>query len=356
MAQEDKDLHVDAGMSKEDKFFGTTHPVLPTEAAAKGEPEPPPEVEVVEDGTETSAAEEEPEKRPVKPKPDNSEWDDEELSKHSERVQKRIKKLTWQAKEAERNTVSMTSERDEAVRAAQNYMQQNSHLGQIITTGEAQLVAKFKSAAEGAIAAAKAEYKEAYESGETDQVIAAQEAMIKANAEMAQATNYEADYLHRNPPQQQQPWQQPWPMQQQPAPVPAPVVRPPDPEAQDWQKDNEWFGTGKKARRDMTAIAFAKHETLIKDEGYTVNSPDYYEEIDAEMRLRFPEYFEEDKGGQPTPSRRRSATSVVAPSTRQSGKTPRKVKLTPSEVSIARRLGLTPQQYANQVLKDRGII
>ncbi|HAQ43265.1 MAG TPA: hypothetical protein DCQ67_04740, partial [Acidimicrobiaceae bacterium] len=130
---------------------------------------------------------------------------------------------------------------------------------------------------------------------------------------------------------------------QQPAQQPQPQ-QPPQPteKAAKWAEENQWFGQEK----DMTALAYGVHERLIRDEGYDPNSDEYFQEIDRTMRSKFPEYFGEDEVSAKSPP------VVTAPSSRNNGAKPRKVKLTRTQLSLAKRLGITPEQYANQLMKE----
>ena len=117
----------------------------------------------------------------------------------------------------------------------------------------------------------------------------------------------------------------------------------------------EWFGQEK----DMTALAYGVHEKLVRDEGFDPNSDEYFETIDRTMRSRFPDYFGEGDSGsgeasqdeQPS-STSRSPSVVVAPSSRNNGAKPRKVRLSRTQLALAKRLGLTAEQYANQLIKE----
>jgi len=140
----------------------------------------------------------------------------------------------------------------------------------------------------------------------------------------------------------------------QPEPQAPQQTKPVEPteKARQWQKDNPWFGND--SHKDMTALAYGVHERLVRDEGFDPNSDEYFEAIDTTMRSRFPEYFDEGDGQQvqtSSPSRRNS--TVVAPASRNNGARPRKVKLTHSQVALAKRLGLTNEQYAKQLTKER---
>jgi hypothetical protein len=124
----------------------------------------------------------------------------------------------------------------------------------------------------------------------------------------------------------------------------------PDEKAKTWLRSNPWFGQ----EEEMSGYAYGVHERLIKREGITPLSDDYYNRIDAAMRHRFPEYFDEE-GGQEVDLRPQSAprrTPVVAPARRVSASAPRKVSLTATQVALAKRLGLTPEQYAASMVKE----
>ena len=142
-----------------------------------------------------------------------------------------------------------------------------------------------------------------------------------------------------------------------PEPEKPQVHKPPEPSAKalKWSQDNPWFGQEK----DMTALAYGVHEKLVRDEGFDPNSDEYFETIDRTMRSRFPDYFGEGDSGsgeasqdeQPS-STSRSPSVVVAPSSRNNGAKPRKVRLSRTQLALAKRLGLTAEQYANQLIKE----
>jgi len=277
---------------------------------------------------------------------------DDDMKQHSENVQKRIKKLTWQMRKAERDRDSANALRDEAVRIAKQINQQNQQQAQLIQTGEAQLVRRIKQAAQLAADNAKREYAEAFNEGDTDKIIAAQEKLNTALNEQLQAQYYEQDYNQRRgiPQQQGQPdfqQTQQFPQQQQPQRPQTPVQKP-SPQAADWTARNPWFGSTK--HRDMTAIAYATHERLVKDDGIMPDTKKYYELIDAEMQKRFPEYFAKRSGGNNNQQHR--PTTVVAPGSRNNGTKPRSVRLEPSQVKLAKTLGISVEQYAAQYLKE----
>jgi hypothetical protein len=177
---------------------------------------------------------------------------------------------------------------------------------------------------------AKKSYKEAYDSGDADKLVDAQQAMQDANFKLHSAKNY------RPTPVQQQEIE----VQQQQVSQQAPR---PDNRAMAWQERNTWFGQDE----EMTAAALGLHEKL-KRNGVPVGSDDYYATLDKTMRRRFSENFEDSETETRNTSRTKSST-VVAPATRSTSSN--KIKLKASQVQIAKKLGLTPEQYAREALK-----
>ena len=336
-------------MSFEDKFLGVKHKVVKSVQEKLDERNkqeaPEMELEIVDERA--------PEDRKPPRTKEAKESDDEELEGYSEKVKKRINKLKYDFHQERRAREDAERLREEAVRVAQELNNKNQHFQTIINQGEGVLVNQIKERAGLAVDKARSEYKEAYETGETDKVIAAQEALIKAQSELTEAERQQAavqsryqqqeDYMKAQANQPQQP-QQEMPRQKAPAE--------PTEKAKQWQKDNPWFGN--EDHKDMTALAYGVHERLVRDEGFDPNSDEYFEAINTTMRSRFPEYFDEGDGQQvqtSSPSRRNS--TVVAPASRNNGARPRKVKLTHSQVALAKRLGLTNEQYAKQLTKER---
>jgi hypothetical protein len=175
-------------------------------------------------------------------------------------------------------------------------------------------------------------YKEAYDSGDSDKVLEAQQALQVANLKMMQVKNFRMPSL-----QEEETAVQQQPVQYQPATY----VPEPDNKAVAWQKRNSWFGQD----RSMTAFALGLHEDL-KDSGIEVGSEEYYSELDKTMRKRFSEKFESQEDNRQ--SRTRPGT-VVASAVRSTA--PNKVKLKQSQVNLARKLGLTPEQYVKAQLE-----
>ena len=312
----------------EDKFFGVKTSIddmLPTKGD-KSKDDDKPEI-ILEDDDEGEAV------RQATPSTDD------DVEKYSDKVQKRIDKLTWQRNEERRGREASEAVKNEAIRAAQVLNQKSQNYENIIATGEANLVEQIKGRALLAISNAKSSYRDAYESGDTEAIISAQEALTIAQAEQLEAFRYEGDYHNRL-----QNWQQQQQFRQQPrfqAPQPQQQQRPrqPTPESQSWTQKNPWFG--KNEYRDMTAVAYAEHEKLIRDDGVKPDTDEYYNRIDTKVRNLFPDYF-----------RNKAPPTVVAPGNRNNGAKPRTVRLKPSEVAVAKALGLTVEEYAKQLLKE----
>jgi hypothetical protein len=317
---------IDVGqMSDEDKFFGVRTKI-------GGEQE--------EFTEEAEVVEAEPE----------GELTDDELSGYSKRVQKRINKLKYDSHEERRKRESALAERDEAYRVAQQIAEKNREYESLIGRGEQALIGQIKERSALAVDQAKEQYRQAYEEGNTDNVVSAQEALTKATAELTEAERYAQDLSNQQAQykQQQEAWaaqqhQFPQPQQQPQQPQQPPQ---PDPETQEWAAENPWFmSPGHEA---MTSLAYGKHAELV-NQGVKPNSPEYFRQIDETVRRAFPDYGWQDGTPQARTSPATQPSTVVAPTTRNNGAKPRTVKLTATQRSLAKRLGLTDEQYAKYV-------
>jgi hypothetical protein len=320
--------------SPEDKFFGVMAPVE-RPGANKVEPE---DNEVVVDIIDDIP------KKPEKANGMADDQDEDELAGYSEKVRKRIGKLKYQQHEAERQREAAERMREEAISYAQQLAAKNQQYEQLIQRGEGALVHQIKTRAQLQLDAAKSKYREAYEQGDTDKIIAAQEELLTAQTEFREAEKHERTLQSRPKPQAQA---QPQPESVQPQ---QPKFTPPAPseKALKWSERNPWFGP--KGNKEMTALAYGVHERLIRDEGIQPDTEEYYNAIDEAVRTRFPEHFEQEAQVRQTPQRQPS--SVVAPSKRSSASTPRRITLTSTQVALAKRLGLTSEQYAKQLIKE----
>ena len=320
-------------MSKEEKFFGVSAPLqIPEKEEASASPEPEVELEIIDDLP----------KQPVKQA--EKEENDEELSDYSEKVRKRINKLKYEQHEAQRQREAAEQMREEAIRYAQQVALKNQQYESLLQRGEGALVAQIKARASLALEQAKGLYKDAYEAGDAQKIIEAQEKLLNAQSEFREAERHERAIQSRPKPQPQA-YAPPVQQTYQPPKVPQP-----SPQALEWTKKNPWFGP--QGNREMTALAYGVHETLIREQGVKPDTDEYYQKIDAAMRQRFPDYFEKDEDVQVSVAPQRTPSTVVAPANRNNGAKPRKIQLSATQVSVAKRLGLTPEQYAKQLIKE----
>ena len=256
---------------------------------------------------------------------------DEEIESYSDGVKKRIKELTHARHDERRAKESLFREKQELERLAQHMVSENTKLKEYVKSGTEQYAASIKQVADGELENAKRQYKAAYESGDADALVAAQEAMTDAKMRTEAAKNFRA------PPLQDAETT----VQTQPQ-VSRPEI---DEKTVRWQAKNQWFGST--GYEEHTSFALGLHQKLVNS-GLDPRSDEYFERIDARMKSTFPEVFgSEDKPRSGDGSKR--PTSVVAPTTRSTGA--RKIQLTPTQVALAKRYGLTPQQYANEVAK-----
>jgi len=283
----------------------------------------------VEEKPETQAGVEE---KVAEPEPEATEDNsDAEIDKYSAGVQKRIDQLTKQYRDEERARQEAQGLQEEAVKYAERVKEENEKLRKSLEDNENLIVNQAKTRIEAQLAQANANYKAAYEAGDPDKLLEAQTELTRLQNEDFRISNYK--------PQKRA---EPEPVKQEAQPAPA---KPPQ-RALDWADNNPWFMQDKR----MTGFAYGVHEELVT-KGVEPNSEQYYNEIDAAMKEAFPNKFEvvAEEPASPQPQ----AGNVVAPPSRTSKK-PRKVKLTPTAAALAKRLGLTAEQYAAQLMKDNG--
>ena len=286
------------------------------------------ELEVVEVGEEQAeVAVEQPEDVSRETSEDASaepEAKPDELEQYSESVQRRISKLTNRFREEER-------QRQAAIEYAEAVKRQNEELRARIDKLDQSYVGEFGNRVEADAAAAKEAYRKAYEGGDADGMFEAQQRISRIALEQAR---YE-EAKRRNEQRQTQPDPSP-----EPAAPPQEQPQQPDPKAEAWAQKNEWFGND----QTMTYAAFGIHRQLIEEEGFDPSSDEYYSELDKRVRTEFPHKFAEAK--RDTGPRVASAGSTASKS---SSKGRRTVKLTPSQIAIAKRLNVPLEEYAKYV-------
>jgi len=263
---------------------------------------------------------------------DDLEKDD--LTDYSERVKERMAQLRKVYHDERREKEAAAREKEEAVKYARAIYEENKKLKSNLTTGEQSYIQVARSAAEHEMNLARKAYREAYDMGDTDKIIEAQESMNSAQYKLTQMQNYRPQYekaLQDDETSVQLQTER------------SPVVRP-DTRAAKWQEKNDWFGQDE----EMTSLALGLHEKLVRG-GTDPTSDAYYHSIDTTMRKRFPEYFEDDSMDEDKPAQRKKPSTVVAPASRSTA--PKKVRLSTTAVALAKKLGLTPEQYARETLK-----
>ena len=259
--------------------------------------------------------------------------EDEELEKHSDSVQKRIKKLKFEYHEERRRKEEAEREREVAVQYAESQKNEAARLRKNLSEGEGVLVNEAKARVASELNSAKRAYKEAYEAGDTDAVLEAQMSLSKLQLEADRVENWKpAERVVQD-------------QSQAPEPQAAPRVHVPDRKAQEWVAENDWFqkDTG------MTRYAMLIHEELLET-GVDSTSDVYYSKINEAMRSRYPDRFADVEPEVRQPQRK--AGSVVAPGGRSTAASRNKDVITSSEAAIAKRLGLSNKEYAAQKLKD----
>lgn len=256
---------------------------------------------------------------------------EDELGEYSKNVQSRIKRLTEKYRKEERD-------REEAVRFSQQLLEENKKLKGRMQQLDTGYLSEYGTRLQTQTEAAKRTYKEAYEAGDPDRMSEAQMAMSNLAIEQQR---YNSAKARVDQDQRLQTERAQAPQQQAPAAsAPPPQQAKPDPKAQSWAQKNAWFGED----RVMTTAAFTVHQGLIEEEGFDPNSDEYYTEIDRRMRREFPHKFQGQKSGGGTQVA--SAGSSASRSTKQGRKT---VKLTPSQVAIAKKLNVPLEEYAKYV-------
>ena len=318
---------------------------MPAEAQTKVEPQAEAEAKMVDlpsDGPSVDVELPTNKQKTINPEPETSEQEvvveektdtasEEEMGDYGKKVQSRIDKLTKRLRESERREQA-------AIQFAQGVQSESEQLKQKTTNLDRGYIAEYEQRVKAETEDTKAKLKTAMDAGDADAVIAAQQdlARLAVESERAKLTIAQRERMARaaqSPAAQQYQQQQQQfvqqPAQQQPAP-------PPDPQAEEWAEQNEWFGKDE----PMTLTAFSIHRNLV-DEGVDPSSKSYYNELDKRMKDNFPHKFQESTPSQTVASVNRGS----APAKARKGT----VRLTPSQVAIAKKLGVPLSEYAKYV-------
>lgn len=282
-----------------------------------------PEIDVEDDTPEADRG------REPMPKEIVDELEADELEEYSDKVKTRLKQMKKVWHDERREKEREAREKAEALAAAQRLLEENRQLKSTLSNGEMSLLESYKQSASYEAEAAKRAYREAYEAGDADKLVEAQEKLSEASYKLQQLNSYRPTLQAQETPVET-------PVQ----PVQAPQL---DQKTVAWQERNTWYGTD----AEMTASALGLHQKLMNERGpQYAGTDEYWTTIDKTMRRRFPEYF----GEEAAPSREtKPAAPVVAPASRS--RSPKKIVLKQSQIAIAKKLGLTPEQYARELMK-----
>jgi hypothetical protein len=276
--------------------------------------------------------------QPVEAQPEEKKSEkDDELKEYSEGVQKRIAKLTRKMREAER-------QKEEAIAYAHAEKQRREEYEKRYSKLDQSYVSEFETRVKTNMEAARASLRNAIESGDVDAQVAAQEQIARLNADATKLSVLKS--AHEEQKQEKQvnitPQQYKEVNTYNGYEMPEGVRT--DAKAEAWAAKNSWFGNNSA----MTYTAFDIHKKLVEEEGFDPQSDEYYSEIDKRIRLEFPNKF--DKVESNSTEERARPSQTVASAKRPSATGRRKtVKLTPSQVAIAKRLGVPLEEYAKQL-------
>lgn len=266
------------------------------------------------------------------PKQIVEELDQDDLEDYSEKVKVRLKQMKKVYHDERREKEQALRERHAAEDLAKRILEENRSLKGRLSEGEKTYLQTYQSAVELEVDAAKKAYREAYDAGDTDKLLDAQEKLNFAQIKLQKAKDYVPSLQYDLDEVQSSPE--------------VPVARP-DPRAVAWQERNTWFGQDE----EMTSLALGLHQKLVKQYGNQYTSTDeYWQKIDGTMRQRFPDYFQDSTQQESKPvSRTEKPSTVVAPATRSTSS--KKIVLKRSQLDTIKRLGITPEQYARELMK-----
>lgn len=262
--------------------------------------------------------------------------EDDEIERYDEKVKKRIADLQSGFHNERRRAEEAAREKDEALAFAQSIAEENKKLKGSLNVGQTALLEQAKKVVSNEVDDAKRRYKLAYESGDSDALVEAQELLTSAKIKMDRVNNFKPALQDE---------------ENEVKIAPREVPRQPqaDPKAARWQNENSWFGSDD----EMTSFALGLHTKLIKN-GIDPNSDEYYAKINSRIRQVFPENFGLDNNETETPqsqSAPRQKSNVVAPATRSTSSS--KIRLTPFQVTMAKKFGVSHELMAQKIAELR---
>lgn len=295
--------------------------------------EDPLDIEIVDD-----VPEEDRKNATPMPKEIVEQLDQDDLEAYSGEAKQKLLQMKKVYNDERRAKEAALREQQEAIRVAQQLVEENKRLKGRLTTGEQALVSNYKESSERELEIARRNFKEAYDSGDADLLAEAQEKLIEAKQRVQKVQEYKPEFTEEA-------------LQTAETDVQIPQTQARlDPKTQAWLDRNPWYGTDD----DMSYLAMGVHRRLER-EGVALGSDHYFNVIDKEMRQRFPEKFQDEVEAAPEeevkPSKQSTPRPAVAPATRSTSS--KKIKLTTSQLALAKKFNLTPEQYARELLKTQ---
>lgn len=290
------------------------------------------EIEVIDDTPEEDRKNATP-----MPKEIVEELDKDELEEFSGEAKKKLLQMKKVYNDERRAKEAAFREQQEALRIANQLVEENKKLKTRLTTGEQSLVSSYKENSERELEIARKEFKDAYDSGDAELLAQAQEKLIEAKQRVTKVQEYRPEFTEEALQAQETPVQ----MQQQQPKL--------DPKTQAWLDKNSWYGTDD----DMSYLAMGVHRRLER-EGVALGSDHYFNVIDKEMRQRFPEKFQDEVSAAPEEETKTSKSTprpAVAPATRSTSS--KKIRLTQTQLALAKKFNLSPEQYARELIKTQ---
>ena len=256
-----------------------------------------------------------------------------ELDDYDDKVKDKIYQLkkVWHDERREKERIAR--ENQEAIKAAQTLREENKQLKANSENNQTEYLKAIESAADYELLAAKQAYKTAHDDGDTDKITEAQQKISEATYKKEKVNQYKTSLQNKENTVKKEDTKE------------TPAALPPDAKAVEWQRQNDWFGQDE----EMTSLALGLHEKLVRQNGSSYATTDeYYERINETMRKRFPEHFDDKEVETKEPTKSKPA-AIVAPVTRTTSS--KKIRMTTSQVALAKKLGLSPEQYAKEMIK-----
>ena len=285
------------------------------------------EIEIIDDVPEED-------RKNATPMPKNivDEIDNDDLEESSGKAKERLLQMKKVMHDERRAKEEALREQAESLRVAQQLVNENKNLKGRLSTGEQTLVNNYKENMVRELDDAKREYKDAYDSGDSDRLGEAQEKLIEVKMKAKQIEDYRPEFQNETLQPQESDVQIQQPTQRL------------EPKTQEWLDKNSWYGSDD----DMSYLAMGIHRRLER-QGVALGSEHYFNVIDTEMRQRFPEKFDDETSEPEVKPSAKRPSNVVAPATRSTS--PKKIRLTPTQVQLAKKFNLTPEQYARELTK-----